>query len=154
MESKDLLLKMPVPIRATLMVELGYATGKSKSDAIQFSIVHKVPLYIPHPPFVHYHFCASAQLMRKYVVLGVVPTLCAASTTAFGRPCPYTNVTPISPRKVPFLADLDNASLIRISLKLCYERFSYLALDELEDQDDFSARDNQMMMVSSADPSS
>ena len=92
--------------------------------------------------------------MRKYVVLGVVPTLCAATTSAFGRPCPYTNVTPISPRKVPFLADLDNASLIRISLKLCYERFSYLALDELEDQDDFSARDNQMMMVSSADPSS
>ena len=44
MESKDLLLKMPVPIRDTLMVELGYATGKSKSDAIQFSIVHKVPL--------------------------------------------------------------------------------------------------------------
>ena len=43
MESESMLLNMPAQLRDELMVELGYATGKSKSDSVQYSIVHRVP---------------------------------------------------------------------------------------------------------------
>ena len=132
METEEQLLQIPTSLRDELLVELGYATGKCKSDAVQYSLVHKVWL---DPRTIHTEGTRAATVfVRAY----------AAKFKQHSAKYDLPNT------QVPFLSGLDNVSLTMVCLKLNYEKFQFSPTDETVEAENRSTTANQLMIVSTA----
>ena len=130
METEEQLLQIPTSLRDELLVELGYATGKCKSDAVQYSLVHKVWF---GPRTIHTEGTRAATVFAY-----------AAESKQHSAEYDLPNT------QVPFLSGLDNVSLTMVCLKLNYEKFQFSPTDETVEAENRSTTANQLMIVSTA----